>query len=332
MGRVSFFMVDSKSLSVLACKLTMLIAVAISSYLSMLYNCAYKGVNASDYLAAQVDKIELLKNTPSPRIIFIGGSNLAFSLDSGTIYRELKTNVVNMGLYYKFGLKYMLESVRPYLISGDYIVVVPEYVQFFDDVFFDSSDASLDMFLITDDYSQLKNVRPISYLKANNAIFVYNPFKSKPPSHKDEPELYARSGFNSFGDKVAHLNVKNRTDNMFITGNGPASNKANRHVDNNALMYLANYTYYCNSIGVKSVCVFPCFKKSMYKYDPSDVDKVEYSLRRSNVNLAPTKPSYFMYDDDCFFDGGPYHMNSLCRKTHANRYVSILRDYFRMPE
>ena len=33
-------------------------------------------------LFAQKDKINHLRSTPSPRIIFIGGSNLSFSLDS----------------------------------------------------------------------------------------------------------------------------------------------------------------------------------------------------------------------------------------------------------
>ena len=59
------------------------------------------------YLQAYNKKCQLLEDTPSPRIIFVGGSNLAFGLDSQRIKDSLNINVINYGLHAGIGLKYM---------------------------------------------------------------------------------------------------------------------------------------------------------------------------------------------------------------------------------
>ena len=58
------------------------------------------------YLQAYNKKCQLLEDTPSPRIIFVGGSNLAFGLDSQRIKDSLNINVINYGLHAGIGLKY----------------------------------------------------------------------------------------------------------------------------------------------------------------------------------------------------------------------------------
>src|SRR4051812_14897263 len=86
-----------------------------------------------NYLAAVLEKDRLIRNTPSPKIILVGGSNLAFGIDSKAIQDSLGLKVVNMGLYAKLGLRYMLAQVKPYIKPGDIVVVVPEYDQFYGD-------------------------------------------------------------------------------------------------------------------------------------------------------------------------------------------------------
>ena len=44
---------------------------------------------------------------------------------------SLHVSVVNMGLYAKLGLRYMLAQVKPSIRAGDIVVVVPEYDQFY---------------------------------------------------------------------------------------------------------------------------------------------------------------------------------------------------------
>ena len=80
------------------------------------------------YLQAYNKKCQLLEDTPSPRIIFVGGSNLAFGLDSQRIKDSLNINVINYGLHAGIGLKYMIDDISTYARKGDIIVFAPEYL------------------------------------------------------------------------------------------------------------------------------------------------------------------------------------------------------------
>src|SRR5215212_3189169 len=85
----------------------------------------------NNYIAAVLEKDRLIRNTASPKIVLVGGSNLAFGIDSKMMQDSLGLSVVNMGLYAKLGLKYMLAQVRPYIKRNDVVIVVPEYDQFY---------------------------------------------------------------------------------------------------------------------------------------------------------------------------------------------------------
>src|SRR5690242_8741821 len=83
--------------------------------------------SGKSYISIINYKESLLKETPSPRMIFIGGSSMAFSLDSEMVERETGYHVINTAVHIGLGLDFMLNQVRPYLREGDVVVLVPEY-------------------------------------------------------------------------------------------------------------------------------------------------------------------------------------------------------------
>jgi len=87
--------------------------------------------NSDDYLYAMIKKHRAAEESASPKIVFIGGSNLPFGLNSERISDETKMPVVDMGLHAGLGLKFMLEEAKPYIRKGDIVILVPEYQQFF---------------------------------------------------------------------------------------------------------------------------------------------------------------------------------------------------------
>ncbi len=84
------------------------------------------------YLSAILNKRDLLKDERRNRIIFVGGSGLYCGLDSEMIQERLRRPVVNMGLYYGFGITPLLDQIKPYLQPGDSVVIIPEYAMKFD--------------------------------------------------------------------------------------------------------------------------------------------------------------------------------------------------------
>ena len=81
-------------------------------------------------LYGKVAKDSLLANTINNRLIFVGGSNLSFGLNSEMIRDSLKLNPINTAIHASIGLEYMLENTLQYIKENDVIVVVPEYAHF----------------------------------------------------------------------------------------------------------------------------------------------------------------------------------------------------------
>ena len=163
-------------------------------------------IQPNDYLQAYNLKCKLLEETESPRVIFVGGSNLAFGLDSQRIKDSLDINVVNYGLHAGIGLKFMLDDVATYVQEGDILVIAPEYGHFYT-IQYGESAAIAPIQAIAGwkklhllNFTQLKNVvlglpRIIEYIFPKN----YN------------ERSYVLSGFNEYGDEVKHWNLESIT-------------------------------------------------------------------------------------------------------------------------
>lgn len=78
------------------------------------------------FLAGLGLKYELLKETDEPKIVVIGGSSVAFGIDTELMEEYLPYRVVNFGLYATLGTKLMLDLSRNYINDGDIVVVAPE--------------------------------------------------------------------------------------------------------------------------------------------------------------------------------------------------------------
>lgn len=75
-------------------------------------------------------KIAAIEDRPSPKVIIVGGSGCSHGINSPMLERELHMPVVNTGISGSLGLAYQLQAVSPYVRDGDWVVVIPEYVNF----------------------------------------------------------------------------------------------------------------------------------------------------------------------------------------------------------
>src|SRR5690349_24986573 len=72
------------------------------------------GPDPTHYFAGSLLQLELLENTPSPRIILIGGSNVSFGIDARLMQQTLGIPVINDGLHAGLGLT-PLRELEDYL-------------------------------------------------------------------------------------------------------------------------------------------------------------------------------------------------------------------------
>ena len=68
-------------------------------------------------------KLNRLQTTESPRLILVGGSNVAFDIDSQTLADSLKMNPINFGLNAGLSLRYIMRDVIRYTRPNDLILL-----------------------------------------------------------------------------------------------------------------------------------------------------------------------------------------------------------------
>lgn len=166
--------------------------------------CFYR-VDESAYLAATRDKHAFLETQPSPRVIFVGGSNLAFGVDSSIVARDTPFRPVNLALHAGMGLRFMLREVEETLRPGDLVVLSIEYQHF--------TGHQVDMLLqLLEQRPRSARLIPVEYVPAlldqglnHLASTVRGALRTmlgRPIQRREAP--YVRHAFNRYGDVVAH--------------------------------------------------------------------------------------------------------------------------------
>src|SRR5687767_11217515 len=105
-------------------------AIQVVIFAAVLWSYWRQYPPSQHFLASSIDKESLLRTQASPRLIFVGGSSMAFGVNSAQIAAACGRRPVNMGLHAALGLKFMLNEVAPHIRSNDWIIVAPEYQQF----------------------------------------------------------------------------------------------------------------------------------------------------------------------------------------------------------
>lgn len=79
------------------------------------------------FLGGLAPKVERLRTAESPRIVVVGGSAVAFGVDTALMEQTLPGyTVVNFGLYAQLGTRAMVDLSLPLLREGDIVLLMPE--------------------------------------------------------------------------------------------------------------------------------------------------------------------------------------------------------------
>lgn len=285
----------------------------------------------NNYLAAVLEKDRLIRTTPSPKIVLVGGSNLAFGIDSRMMEDSLGVRVVNMGLYAQLGLRYMLAQVKPYIRRGDAVVIVPEYDQFYGK--FSEGDNTLNTALLyappdripdfIRSYSivdvvlrpRVENARR-SFLEATADLFgVKN--KYFPP---DTNPVYNRHSFNRYGDVVSHLGKKSMNPDSIYVKPLPPLKEFNRKT----VEELNDIADVARERGAHAYFLFPSYIDRSYVINVAAIESLRQRLARDmRVPILGTAQD-FVFPARWFFDTR-FHLNEVGREARTLKMIEPLR-------
>jgi hypothetical protein len=155
-------------------------------------------------LAANIQKDSLMKNAESPRIIFVGGSNISFGLNSQVIKDSLGLNPVNTGIHAAIGLIYMMDNALQYVKEGDIIILISEYEQFYGDFAYGAEELLRTIFDVNPSNLRLLHFKQVCRIVPYIPNYTMSKFRLKEYfSIKDTP-YYSADSFNEYGDVYTH--------------------------------------------------------------------------------------------------------------------------------
>lgn len=290
---------------------------------------AYYRPDRSHYLAGTLDKHRILEETPSPRLIFLGGSNLPFSLDSGLIKKSFpKYNPVDMGLHAALRLEYMLREVRDDLRAGDVVVVSIEYEQLTKAI---GGGARADLLLRVFE-QRPANLKYLSLMQLRGILdqglttyaggVVRSAFSVMVGRSAKKKIVDSRSGFNKFGDMVAHYGDDSE-DVSKIPIN--ASSYSDEHVCK-AIKLLNDFYELCKERNVRAFFAYPAFPEYHFRKVQEPmlklIGKVERKLNIPIINKADE----MLFPLDNFYNT-VYHLNRAGVLRRTSMLIEDLRPY-----
>jgi hypothetical protein len=230
-------------------------------------------------------------------MIFIGGSNISFGLNSQMIKDSLNVNPINMGISAGTGLKFTFDNVLQYIRKGDIIIAPLEYVHLTRKYNY-CEEALLRIVMdVNWDYLHLLNFRQIFTLLPY--IPKYYISKLNPRAYFDveiDPP-YDRFSFNRYGDKYAHWNMENR---IFVPHD--RLDDFNQKIIEKIKDFEKNVT----EKGAKLYLAYPSYLDKSFHKSEDIIATIQTELEK-NFKVLGT-PERYMMPDSLMFDSS-YHPN-----------------------
>jgi len=274
-------------------------------------------------LYANIDKHHRLDSLKSPKIVFVGGSNMAFGLDSKRIEDSLHMPVVNMGLHAGFGLRFMLNEVRNNVQKGDIVVISPEYQHFYGDIV---NGEKVLVALMVD--VNRNNLKYLSFTQAMHLIpiaiqYAVSKLMGKQLDIMDEgkvssyEKVFKRNSFNEYGDEEMHWRFPNQHVQIMYA---PQNFK---EVSTQTLSYIATFKSEINKRGVRLYIIPPAFQHTSFQKNELIIKEIEKQMSIQNTPFD-IQPEVFSYPDSMFFNTA-YHLDKTGTELRTHIIIQMLK-------
>ena len=279
------------------------------------------GPDPDHYFAGSRLQLELLKNTPSPRIILIGGSNVSFGIDAELMQRVLGIPVINDGLHAGLGIA-PLRELEEYLRPGDIIIISIEY-----NMFSYKSIMQGDLAFLSDwiEYSP----RRVRYLSDpwKEAPSIYATMLQRKVNREvnrfmlggslDEMrDVFIGTKFDANGDFIGHLQAESTRPKKI-----PDVAYLAPTLQEDIFIFLKQFDQMARAKGVKTYFEPPASRKTNCEITGEGVMANFYEQFKERLSIPLiTPPSEVCLPDKYFFDT-PYHLNAEGRQLRTQRLL-----------
>jgi len=283
-------------------------------------------VYGETFLGALSPKLERLKNTEGERLIVVGGSSVAFGLDSKLLHEYTGYEVVNFGLYATLGTRIMLDLSADYIKEGDIVILAPELDSQTLSMYYNAeavwqaagSDLSILKGVDFDNYSETIAQIP-EYLSNSLSRFFRKSGSISPEG------IYRSDSFNEYGDisypRDYNVMAANYDVNQIIS-------LTPELYEQEFISYVNEYIEFVEKLGGTVYYTFCPINKSALSKDTSAETIAEfYRYVLENIHCPIiSDPNSLIMDEGYFYDTN-FHLNDAGVRV---RTAKLIEDIFRV--
>ena len=266
-------------------------------------------------------KLDRLESIEEDKIVVIGGSSVAFGLDSEMLERNTGMPVVNFGVYAALGTKIMLDLALPHIKEGDIVIIAPELDAQTLSLYFNSATTlrALDGNLFptvfnipSEHYGTLLGAswefaaEKLSYLMSGGASYS---------------GIYSASSFNEYGDVKSGLRPNNIMP-RYKDLNQPITLTPDI-LDPEFKDYLNEYAAKCRDIGAKTLFSWCPVNELALESSEEEIAEFEKYMEESLDLTFISYLSDYILPQNYFYDTN-FHLNDSGAKLRTLNLVSDL--------
>ena len=279
------------------------------------------GPDPDHYFAGSRLQLELLKNTPSPRIILAGGSNVSFGLDAEMMQRVLRIPVINDGLHAGLGIV-PLRELEEYIREGDVIIISLEFQLFASRDIMDGDLAFLSDWI---EYSP----RRINYLSDpwREAPSLYATMLQRKVNRQVNTYLFGGSldevrnvfvgtKYNANGDFIGHLNQTSTAPRKISSEPYPVS-----AVQEEIFIFLEHFHQMARAKGAAVYFEAPASRHTNCETTGETSMATFFKTFEERSSIPVLTPLQDVCLPDKYFFDTAYHLNAKGRQVRTQRLI-----------
>ena len=302
------------------------INLAVLAYLYAIYDVG------NDYLASINDKLTRLassRDSETSRILFVGGSSVAWGTHSSIVKEKLDLEPTNMATHAAMGLGVRIEEAKQLTRRGDIVVFSAEWSVLGDAPW---NRKMTEVLLACPQAAKFMSVRDLKLamdglLPAMRMPFVAAVEDAKAnglqalthASAQARRQHHLRHSFNEFGDYTGHY------DRDVIGIEGMIVRKPKLAEIKRAIVRLNRLSDELDERGVRMFYFIPLIPESRYEQERDVFDEFVKSIT-AELRCPILNPTEFTYPDEAFFDSC-YHMRKETGVDRTNLIIEKLRPF-----
>lgn len=261
------------------------------------------------YMSGLKIKHQRAKEITQPKIMFVGGSNLAYGIDSEMVENTLSIPVVNLALHGGLGVKFILNQAQKFLKKDDIIFISIEYFmgkgdyKLIEQTCLEFPEiADLQIFSLKEEVQHNLN-------KTREELVKLVENKEKPLKHKLKNRRWNADAkknynpllmFNKYGDFTSHLSRRSQYE---------------RRSDETKFQYrywegiklLNKFQAEAKEKGATVFFIYPSLAKSIFDKHIGTIAKFRKDLNNHLDFEVLNNPEDFVFEDSLFYDTH-YHL------------------------